>query len=142
MLMPKKVKHRRVMKGRMRGKATRGENLDFGDFGLKALEAGWITDRQIEAARIAMTRHVKRGGKIWIRIFPDKPITKKPAETRMGSGKGAPDHWVAVVKPGRVLYEIQGVDAALAKEAFQLAAQKLPIKTKFVSRADLEGGVV
>lgn len=130
------------MKGRMRGKATRGENLDFGDFGLKALEAGWITDRQIEAARIAMTRHVKRGGKIWIRMFPDKPITKKPAETRMGSGKGAPDHWVAVVKPGRVLYEIQGVDMELAKEAFQLAAQKLPIKTKFVSRADLEGGVV
>jgi large subunit ribosomal protein L16 len=142
MLMPKKVKHRRVMKGRMRGKATRGENLDFGDFGLKALEAGWITDRQIEAARIAMTRHVKRGGKIWIRMFPDKPITKKPAETRMGSGKGAPDHWVAVVKPGRVLYEIEGVDMALAKEAFRLAAQKLPIKTKFVSRADLEGGIV
>jgi large subunit ribosomal protein L16 len=140
--MPKKVKHRRVMKGRMRGKATRGENLDFGDYGLKALEAGWITDRQIEAARIAMTRHVKRGGKIWIRMFPDKPITKKPAETRMGSGKGAPDHWVAVVKPGRVLYEIQGVDIELAKEAFKLAAQKLPIKTKFVSRADLEGGVV
>ncbi len=142
MLMPKKVKHRRVMKGRMRGKATRGENLDFGDFGLKALEAGWITDRQIEAARIAMTRHVKRGGKIWIRMFPDKPITKKPAETRMGSGKGAPDHWVAVVKPGRVLYEIQGVDQELAREAFRLAAQKLPIKTKFVSRADLEGGIV
>ncbi len=142
MLMPKKVKHRRVMKGRMRGKATRGENLDFGDFGLKALEAGWITDRQIEAARIAMTRHVKRGGKIWIRMFPDKPITRKPAETRMGSGKGAPDHWVAVVKPGRVLYEIQGVDKALAQEAFKLAAQKLPIKTKFVSRADLEGGIV
>ena len=102
MLMPKKVKHRRVMKGRMRGKASRGQNLDFGDFGLKTLEAGWITDRQIEAARIAMTRHIKRGGKIWIRMFPDKPITKKPAETRMGSGKGAPDHWVAVVKPGRV----------------------------------------
>jgi len=142
MLMPKKVKHRRVMKGRMRGKATRGENLDFGDFGLKALEAGWITDRQIEAARIAMTRHVKRGGKIWIRMFPDKPITRKPAETRMGSGKGAPDHWVAVVKPGRVLYEIQGVDQQLAREAFKLAAQKLPIKTKFVSRADLEGGIV
>jgi large subunit ribosomal protein L16 len=142
MLMPKKVKHRRVMKGRMRGKATRGENLDFGEFGLKALEAGWITDRQIEAARIAMTRHVKRGGKIWIRMFPDKPITKKPAETRMGSGKGAPDHWVAVVKPGRVLYEIQGVDIELAREAFMLAAQKLPIKTKFVSRADLEGGIV
>ncbi|PYS88245.1 MAG: 50S ribosomal protein L16 [Acidobacteria bacterium] len=142
MLMPKKVKHRRVMKGRMRGKATRGENLDFGDYGLKALDAGWITDRQIEAARIAMTRHVKRGGKIWIRIFPDKPITKKPAETRMGSGKGAPDHWVAVVKPGRVMYEIQGVDEALAREALNLAAQKLPIKTKFVSRADLEGGIV
>jgi len=142
MLMPKKVKHRRVMKGRMRGKATRGENLDFGDFGLKALEAGWITDRQIEAARIAMTRHVKRGGKIWIRMFPDKPITKKPAETRMGSGKGAPDHWVAVVKPGRVLYEIQGVDIELARSAMELAAQKLPIKTKFVTRADLEGGVV
>jgi large subunit ribosomal protein L16 len=142
MLMPKKVKHRRVMKGRMRGKASRGEQISFGDFGLKALEAGWITDRQIEAARIAMTRHVKRGGKIWIRMFPDKPITKKPAETRMGSGKGAPDHWVAVVKPGRVLYEIQGVDIELAKQAFRLAAQKLPIKTKFVSRADLEGGIV
>ena len=142
MLMPKKVKHRRVMKGRMRGKATRGEKLSFGDFGLKAMEAAWITDRQIEAARIAMTRHVKRGGTIWIRMFPDKPITKKPAETRMGSGKGAPDHWVAVVKPGRVLYEIQGVDENLAREAFQLAAQKLPIKTKFVTRADLEGGIV
>jgi large subunit ribosomal protein L16 len=142
MLMPKKVKHRRVMNGRMRGKATRGEQISFGDFGLKALEAGWITDRQIEAARIAMTRHVKRGGKIWIRMFPDKPITKKPAETRMGSGKGAPDHWVAVIKPGRVMYEIQGVDEALAREAFRLAAQKLPIKTKFVSRADLEGGIV
>ncbi|HYJ91418.1 MAG TPA: 50S ribosomal protein L16 [Pyrinomonadaceae bacterium] len=142
MLMPKKVKHRRVMKGRMRGKATRGERLSFGDYGLKALDAGWITDRQIEAARIAMTRHVKRGGKIWIRLFPDKPITRKPAETRMGSGKGAPDHWVAVVKPGRVLYEIVGVDENLAREAMNLAAQKLPIKTKFVSRADLEGGIV
>lgn len=142
MLMPKKVKHRRVMKGRMRGKATRGERLSFGDYGLKALDAGWITDRQIEAARIAMTRHVKRGGKIWIRLFPDKPITRKPAETRMGSGKGAPDHWVAVVKPGRVLYEIVGVDENLAREAMKLAAQKLPIKTKFVSRADLEGGIV
>jgi large subunit ribosomal protein L16 len=130
------------MKGRMRGEATRGEKLNFGDFGLKAMESGWITDRQIEAARIAMTRHVKRGGKIWIRMFPDKPITKKPAETRMGSGKGAPDHWVAVVKPGRVLYEIQGVDIELAKQAMRLAAQKLPIKTKFVSRADLEGGIV
>ncbi len=142
MLMPKEVKHRKVMKCRMRGKATRGEQISFGDFGLKALEAGWITDRQIEAARIAMTRHVKRGGKIWIRMFPDKPITKKPAETRMGSGKGAPDHWVAVIKPGRVMYEIQGVDEALAREAFRLAAQKLPIKTKFVTRADVEGGIV
>ena len=134
MLMPKKVKHRRVMKGRMRGKATRGENLDFGDYGLKALEAGWITDRQIEAARIAMTRHVKRGGKIWIRMFPDKPITKKPAETRMGSGKGAPDHWVAVVRPGRILFECSGVPEPLAKEAMRLAAYKLPIKTKFLTR--------
>src|SRR6187399_898390 len=142
MLQPKKVKHRKVMKGRMRGKATRGEKLSFGDFGLKTLEAAFITDRQIEAARIAMTRHVKRGGKIWIRIFPDKPITRKPAETRMGSGKGAPDHWVAVVKPGRVLYEIQGVEESLAREAMNLAAQNLPIKTKFVTRADLEGGVV
>jgi large subunit ribosomal protein L16 len=142
MLMPKKVKHRRVMKGRMRGKATRGAKLDFGEYGLKTLEAGWITDRQIEAARIAMTRHIKRGGKIWIRIFPDKPITRKPAETRMGSGKGAPDHWVAPVKPGRVLYEIQGVTEALAREALGLAAQKLPLRTKFVSRADLEGGKV
>ena len=130
------------MKGRMRGKATRGERLSFGDYGLKALDAGWVTDRQIEAARIAMTRHVKRGGKIWIRLFPDKPITRKPAETRMGSGKGAPDHWVAVVKPGRVLYEIVGVDETLAREAMKLAAQKLPIKTKFVTRADLEGGIV
>ena len=137
-MQPKKVKRRRVMKGRMRGKATRGENLDFGDFGLKALEAGWITDRQIEAARIAMTRHVKRGGKIWIRIFPDKPITKKPAETRMGSGKGAPDHWVAVVKPGRVMFELSGVSEPLAREALRLAAQKLPVKTRFVKReADL-----
>lgn len=142
MLMPKKVKHRRVMKGRMRGTASRGDKLNFGDFGLKTLEAAWITDRQIEAARIAMTRHIKRGGKVWIRMFPDKPITRKPAETRMGSGKGAPDHWVAVVKPGRILYEIQGVPEELAREAMRLAAQKLPIKTKFVSRADLEGGIV
>ena len=142
MLMPKKVKHRRVMKGRNRGKATRGDKLSFGDFGLKALEAGWITDRQIEAARIAMTRHIKRGGKVWIRMFPDKPITRKPAETRMGSGKGAPDHWVAVIRPGKVLYEIQGVSEELAREAMRLAAQKLPVKTKFVNRADLEGGVV
>lgn len=142
MLMPKKVKYRKQQKGRMRGKAHRGSKLNFGDFGLKALEAGWITDRQIEAARIAMTRHVKRGGKIWIRMFPDKPITKKPAETRMGKGKGAPDHWVAVVKPGRIMYEMQGVNEELAREAFRLAAQKLPIKTKFVTRGDLEGGIV
>ncbi len=142
MLMPKKVKFRKQQKGRNRGKAHRGDKLNFGDFGLKAMEPGWITDRQIEAARIAMTRHVKRGGKIWIRMFPDKPVTKKPAETRMGKGKGAPDHWVAVVKPGRVMYEIQGVEEDLAREAFRLAAQKLPIKTKFVTRADLEGGIV
>lgn len=126
----------------MRGKAHRGDKLNFGDFGLKALDPGWITDRQIEAARIAMTRHVKRGGKIWIRMFPDKPITKKPAETRMGKGKGAPDHWVAVVRPGRILYEIQGVEEGLAREAMALAAQKLPIQVKFVTRADLEGGLV
>lgn len=142
MLMPKKVKYRKMQKGRMKGKAQKGSKLNFGDFGLKALEPGWITDRQIEAARVAMTRHVKRGGKIWIRMFPDKPITKKPAETRMGKGKGAPDHWVAVIKPGRILYEIQGVEEGLAREAFALAAQKLPIKTKFVTRADLEGGIV
>lgn len=142
MLMPKKVKFRKMQKGRMRGKAQKGSKLNFGDFGLKTLDPGYITDRQIEAARVAMTRHVKRGGKIWIRMFPDKPITKKPAETRMGKGKGAPDHYVAVVKPGRILYEIQGVEESLAREAFALAAQKLPVKTKFVTRADLEGGIV
>lgn len=142
MLMPKKVKYRRVQKGRIKGMATRGDKISFGDYGLKALEAGWITDRQIEAARVAMTRHIKRGGKIWIRMFPDKPITKKPAETRMGSGKGAPDHWVAVVKPGRILYEIKGVSEEMAREAMRLAAQKLPIKVKFVTRADMEGGIV
>ena len=142
MLMPKKVKHRKQMKGRNRGVASRGNEVSFGDFALKSMEPGWITDRQIEAARIAMTRYIKRQGKIWIRMFPDKPITKKPAETRMGSGKGAPDHWVAVVKPGRVLYEIQGVPEELAREAMRLAAQKLPVKTKFVTRAEQEGGVV
>ena len=142
MLMPKKVKHRKLMKGRMTGQAQRGSAISFGQFGLKTLEPGWITDRQIEAARIAMTRHVKRGGKIWIRMFPDKPITKKPAETRMGKGKGAPDHWVAVVKPGRILYEIEGVAEDVAREAMRLAAQKLPVKTKFVSRAEQEGGAV
>jgi large subunit ribosomal protein L16 len=142
MLMPKKVKHRKQMKGRMTGSAQRGAGISFGEYGLKTLEPGWITDRQIEAARIAMTRHVKRGGKIWIRMFPDKPITKKPAETRMGKGKGAPDHWVAVVKPGRILYEIEGVSEEMAREAMRLAAQKLPIKCKFVSRAEQEGGAV
>ena len=142
MLMPKKVKFRKQQRGRMTGKAWRGSNVDFGDYGLKAMEPCWLTDRQIEAARIAMTRHIKRGGKIWIRMFPDKPVTKKPAETRMGKGKGAPEYWVAVVKPGRILYEIEGVDEATAREAMRLAAQKLPIKTKFVSRADQEGGAV
>ena len=142
MLMPKKVKHRKLMKGRMRGTATRGSEISFGEYGLKTMEPGWITDRQIEAARIAMTRHVKRGSKIWIRMFPDKPITKKPAETRMGKGKGAPDHWVAVVKPGRILYEIEGVSEEMAREAMRLAAQKLPVKCKFVSRAEQEGGAV
>lgn len=142
MLMPKKVKHRKQMKGRMSGVAVRGSSISFGEFGLQTLEPAWITDRQIEAARIAMTRHIKRGGKVWIRMFPDKPITKKPAETRMGKGKGAPDHWVAVVKPGRILYEIEGVDETIAREALRLAAQKLPIKTKFVTRADQEGGAV
>ena len=142
MLMPKKVKHRKQMKGRMTGKAVRGSSISFGEYGLKTLEPGWITDRQIEAARIAMTRHVKRGGKIWIRMFPDKPITKKPAETRMGKGKGAPEYWVAVVKPGRILYEIEGVAEDVAREAMRLAAQKLPVKTKFVTRAEQEGGAV
>ena len=141
-MMPKKVKHRKQMKGRMTGTAQRGAQISFGEYGLKTLEPGWITDRQIEAARIAMTRHVKRGGKIWIRMFPDKPITKKPAETRMGKGKGAPDHWVAVVKPGRVLYEIEGVSEEMAREAMRLAAQKLPVKCKFVSRTEQEGGAV
>ena len=142
MLMPKKVKHRKQMKGRMTGKALRGAAISFGEYGLKSLEPAWITDRQIEAARIAMTRHIKRGGKIWIRMFPDKPITKKPAETRMGKGKGAPEYWVAVVKPGRILYEIEGVTEEIAREALRLAAQKLPIKTKFVSRAEQEGGAI
>jgi len=134
MLAPKRVKFRKMMKGRRRGKAQAGNTLNFGDFGVKAIDAGWITSRQIEAARVAMTRFVKRGGKIWIRIFPDKPITRKPAETRMGKGKGAPEEWVCVVLPGRVLYEIEGVDEATAREAFRLADHKLPIQTKFLSR--------
>jgi large subunit ribosomal protein L16 len=137
MLQPKKVKHRKVMKGRMRGKAYRGSELSFGDFGLQALSCGRITARQIEAARIAMTRHVKRGGKVWIRIFPDKPVTKKPAETRMGKGKGNPEEWVVVVKPGRMLYEMEGVEPKVAREALRLASHKLPIPTRFVTREDL-----
>ncbi len=139
MLMPKRVKYRKTQRGRMRGKAQRGSTVAFGDFGLKALEPGWITARQIEAARVALTRQMKRDGRIWIRIFPDKPVTKKPAETRMGKGKGMPEFWVAVVKPGRVMFEIGGVNAPLAEEALRLAAHKLPIKTKFVVRMDYEG---
>ena len=138
MLMPKKVKYRKQQRGRMTGKAWRGSELAFGEFGLKVLEPGWITDRQIEASRVAMTRFVKRGGKIWIRLFPDKPVTKKPAETRMGKGKGAPEQWVAVIRPGKVLFEMEGVDRAVALEAMTLAAHKLPIKTKFVSREAAE----
>ncbi len=139
MLAPKKVKHRKMFKGRMRGTAYRGSTLDFGSYGLKAAECGWLNSRQIEAARIALTRHVKRGGKLWIRMFPDKPITKKPAETRMGKGKGSPEYWVAVVKPGRILYEIEGVNEETAREALRLAAHKLPIKTTFVMRETSEG---
>ena len=139
MLMPRKVKHRKQMRGRMTGMAKGGTDLNFGDFGIQALEAGWITARQIEAARIAMTRHVKRGGKVWIRVFPDKPVTKKPAETRMGSGKGNPEFWVAVVTPGRVMFELGGVDEALARGAMARAIQKLPIKCKFVVRPGTHG---
>ena len=134
MLMPKKVKYRKQHRGRRRGMAYRGAELEFGDYGLKALEVAWITDRQIEASRVAMTRSIKRGGRIWIRLFPDKPITKKPAETRMGKGKGAPEGWVAVVRPGKILFEMEGVPVEVAKEAMALASHKLPIKTKFVSR--------
>ncbi len=137
MLMPRKVKHRKVQRGNRRGKAYRGSSLSFGDYGLKALEPAWVTDRQIEAARIAINRHVKRGAKLWIRIFPHKPITKKPAEVRMGKGKGAPDQWVAVVKPGRILFELEGVPEPLARRALELASRKLSIPVKFVSR---EGG--
>ncbi|MDD5711481.1 MAG: 50S ribosomal protein L16 [Smithellaceae bacterium] len=134
MLSPKRVKFRKLQRGRMGGKATRGSSISFGEYGLQATECGWITARQIEAARIAMTRHVKRGGKIWIRIFPHKSVTKKPAETRMGKGKGAPEDWVAVVRPGSVLYEMEGVTVEVAREAFRLAAHKLPIGTKFLAR--------
>jgi large subunit ribosomal protein L16 len=134
MLMPKKVKYRKQQRGRMRGKAWRGSDVSFGDYGLKALEPCWLTDRQIEAARVAMTRFVKRGGKVWVRVFPDKPITKKPLETRMGKGKGAPEGWVCVIKPGRILFEMNGVPAAEARRAFELAGAKLPILTKFATR--------
>lgn len=139
MLQPKKVKFRKQQRGRMRGKAPGGFTVSFGEFGLKALQPCWMTNRQIEAARIAMTRHIKRGGKVWIRVFPDKPVTKKPAETRMGKGKGAPEYWVAVVKPGRILFEVEGVSEPLAREALRLAANKLPLKTRFVTRADTQG---
>jgi large subunit ribosomal protein L16 len=146
MLMPKRVKHRKVQKnkGGLKGKATRGNFIAYGEFGLVSLEPGWITSNQIEAARVAMNRYMKRGGKVWIKIFPDKPITQKPAETRMGSGKGAPEYWVAVVKPGRVLFEISGVTEEVAREAMRLSSHKLPVKTKFVTRKDFEemGGEV
>jgi large subunit ribosomal protein L16 len=135
MLMPKKVKYRKQQRGRMRGKAQRGSELSYGDFGLKVLEPGWITDRQIEASRVAIARFVQRGGKVWVRLFPDKPVTKKPAETRMGKGKGAPDHWIAVVRPGKILFEMEGVTLADAQEAMRLASHKLPLRTRFVTRA-------
>jgi large subunit ribosomal protein L16 len=138
MLMPKKVKYRKQQRGRMKGKAWRGSEIAFGQFGLKVMEPGWISDRQIEASRIAMTRFIKRGGKVWIRLFPDKPVTKKPAETRMGKGKGAPEFWVAVVRPGKVIFEMEGVKEDIAREAMRLAANKLPIQTKFVSRIGQE----
>ena len=140
MLMPKRVKYRRVQRGRMKGKALRGNTVTYGDFGLQAIEPCWITANQIEAARVAMTRYIKRGGQVWIKIFPDKPVTAKPAETRMGSGKGSPEYWVAVVKPGKVLFEIKGVDESVAREAMRLAANKLPVKCKFVEKEEEMGG--
>ena len=140
MLMPKKTKWRKQQRGRMRGKAYRGSTLSFGTYGLKALEPVWITSRQIESARVAITRHVKRGGKLWIRIFPDKPVTQKPAETRMGKGKGSPEYWIAVVKPGRILFELEGVSPEVAKEAMRLASHKLPVKTKFIMSTEGEMG--
>ncbi|MBE6747027.1 MAG: 50S ribosomal protein L16 [Ruminococcaceae bacterium] len=140
MLMPKRVKRRKVQRGRLKGAAHKGNKVTYGDFGLVALEPAWITSRQIEAARIAMTRYIKRGGQVWIKIFPDKPITEKPAETRMGSGKGSPEYWVAVVKPGRVMFEIKGVEEHVAREAMRLAANKLPIKCKFVTKKEQEQG--
>lgn len=138
MLMPKRVKYRRVHRGRLTGKAYRGNTITYGSYGLVATEPAWVTSNQIEAARVAMTRYVKRGGKVWIKIFPDKPVTEKPAETRMGSGKGSPEYWVAVVKPGRVMFEMDGVDEAQAREAMRLAMHKLPLKCKFATKADLE----
>ena len=138
MLLPKRVKYRRVHRGRMKGKASRGNTVTDGEFGLQATEPAWITSNQIEAARIAMTRYIRRGGQVWIKIFPDKPVTEKPAETRMGSGKGSPEYWVAVVKPGRVMFEIGGVSEEVAREAMRLAGYKLPVKTKFVKRSDFE----
>jgi large subunit ribosomal protein L16 len=138
MLIPKRVKHRKVQRGRMTGKATRGNFVSYGEYGIQATECGWITGNQIEAARIAINRYIKRGGKVWIKIFPDKPITKKPAETRMGSGKGSPEYWVAVVKPGRIMFEMDGVAEDVAREAMRLASHKLPIKTKFISKANEE----
>ena len=140
MLLPKRVKYRRVQRGRLKGKAMRGNKVTYGDFGLQALEPAWVTSNQIEAARIAMTRNIKRGGQVWIKIFPDKPITEKPAETRMGSGKGSPEYWVAVVKPGRVMFEIGGVSEELAREAMRLAAHKLPVKCKFIAKESEEKG--
>ena len=134
MLMPKKVKYRKQQRGRRKGKAWRGSTVSFGQYGLKAVEVGWLTDKQIEAARVAVTRFIKRGGKVWVRVFPDKPVTKKPAETRMGKGKGAPEHWVAVIKPGRVLFEIGGIAAKESREAMELASHKLPIKTQIIER--------
>ena len=140
MLMPKRVKHRKVQRGRMKGKATRGNFLAYGDYGIQALTCGWITSNQIESARIAINRYIKRGGKLWIKIFPDKPVTEKPAETRMGSGKGSPEYWVAVVKPGRILFELSGVAEEVAREAMRLAANKLPIKCKFMKREEVAKG--
>ena len=140
MLMPKRVKRRRVFRGRMKGKALRGNTITYGEYGLQALEPAWVTSNQIEAARVAMTRYVKRGGQVWIKIFPDKPVTEKPAETRMGSGKGSPEYWVSVVKPGRVLFEISGVDEVTGKEAMRLAMHKLPMRCKVVKKTDFEGG--
>jgi large subunit ribosomal protein L16 len=139
MLVPKRVKHRKQQRGRMKGRAVRGTEISFGEYGLRALEPHWLTNRQIEAARVALTRYIKRGGKVWVKVFPDKPVTAKPAETRMGSGKGAPEKWVAVVKPGRIMFELAGVPEDVAKEAMRLASHKLPIKTKFVKRDETDG---